>query len=178
MQNAPVQIRPATADDAHAIADLHAKSWRIAYRGILPDAYLDLDLEPDRQTDWQQRFSAPAQHQHVIVAEDRQGQLAGFACAYGAYDSDAGTLIENLHAHPDRKKSGVGKALLRELALWHLEHFRADPMHLWVVNDNTTAIAFYLHMGGVNDQSAIWDAPGGIAVPELRFTWRDPNRLV
>ena len=35
-------VRRATADDAEAIADVHIETWRVAYRGQLPDAFLEL----------------------------------------------------------------------------------------------------------------------------------------
>jgi hypothetical protein len=34
-------VRPATPDDADAIASVHVRSWQAAYRGIVPDAMLD-----------------------------------------------------------------------------------------------------------------------------------------
>lgn len=34
-------IRDANANDEAAIADLHVRSWRNAYRGIVDDAYMD-----------------------------------------------------------------------------------------------------------------------------------------
>jgi hypothetical protein len=36
-----VSFRPADASDSAAVAGLHTASWRHAYRGILPDSYLD-----------------------------------------------------------------------------------------------------------------------------------------
>jgi hypothetical protein len=33
----PISLTPASAQDAEAIARLQAQSWRITYRGMLPD---------------------------------------------------------------------------------------------------------------------------------------------
>ena len=49
----PVEIRQAHAGDAEAIAELHTLSWRGAYRGILPDSFLDLEAEAERRAAWQ-----------------------------------------------------------------------------------------------------------------------------
>ena len=173
-----VRIRTATAADASAIATLHAQSWRIAYQGILTDQYLQQELEHDRQTDWQQRFSEPVPNQYVIVAEDAQDNLLGFSCAYAKFDPEVGTLVENLHAHPACKNRGIGRAMLSHLAQWSLNQYPNDLLHLWVVTENTAAIGFYRRMGARHDLSALWDAPGGIVVPELRFTWYQPQQLV
>ena len=41
---ASVSFRAAGQDDAHAIAELHADSWRRHYRGAYSDAFLDGDV--------------------------------------------------------------------------------------------------------------------------------------
>lgn len=173
-----LHIRLAKSTDLKAIASLHATNWRLAYRGMLSDHYLDVELDHDRLTDWQQRFAEPPPQQYVVVAEDNHGELIGFACAYGQYDPDVGTLVENLHAHPAHRNTGIGKALLAHMASWSTTHFPGDAMHLWVLSANLPAIGFYQRMGAVADKSAIWDAPGGSRVPEMRFTWTRPDILV
>ena len=52
-----VQFREADAQDAAAIAQLHAESWRSAYRGILSDDYLDNQVQSERASLWQSRFA-------------------------------------------------------------------------------------------------------------------------
>jgi len=44
-------IRPATAADAPAIAHIHVASWREAYAGIVPTAYLE-GLDVDAREQW------------------------------------------------------------------------------------------------------------------------------
>jgi ribosomal protein S18 acetylase RimI-like enzyme len=171
-------IRTAHAGDLASIAGLHATNWRLAYRGILSDRYLDHELEHDRLADWQGRFAAPAPGQFVIVAEDLHGTLLGFACAYGKNDPAAGTLVENLHAHPAFRNLGIGKAMLAHLAEWSMSRYPGDALHLWVLSANLPAIGFYQRMGAINDHSEIWDAPDGSRVPELRFTWYQPAKLI
>ena len=173
-----LSIRTAQQQDAAAIAQLHAQSWRVAYKGILSEAYLNDALDQDRLADWQQRFTAPQSDQLVIVVEDEQGILRGFACAYARFDREVGTLVENLHTHPAHKNSGIGRLMLSHIAKWSLELYPDDLLHLWVVTENTPAIGFYRRMGARSDMSAIWDAPGGAQVPELRFTWYQPAQLI
>ncbi|WP_010100076.1 GNAT family N-acetyltransferase [Verminephrobacter aporrectodeae] len=173
----PANIREATPGDAVGIAALHARSWRQTYRGVLTDEYLDEKLTLDRLHDWQLRLSAPATGQYVLLLE-ADGDLVGFACAYGAYDADAGTLLENLHTHPERKRQGAGRRLLQEIARWSLEHYPEGPLHLWVVASNPSAIGFYRHMRAVEDAQAVWNAPDGSRVPELRYIWRNPSLLL
>ena len=49
-----MEIRKATIDDVKAISRIHALSWKSAYKGIVPQAYLD-ELKEDF---WVQAFEA------------------------------------------------------------------------------------------------------------------------
>jgi hypothetical protein len=41
-----MKIRPAISDDALPLARLHVAAWRAAYRGLVPDEFLDgLDVD-------------------------------------------------------------------------------------------------------------------------------------
>ena len=51
-----VLIRPAKSDDALEVARVHVRSWQAAYRGLLPDDYLD-DLRAEERA---QRYNFPA----------------------------------------------------------------------------------------------------------------------
>jgi hypothetical protein len=97
-----MQIREANLSDLEAIANLHARSWRIAYRGILSDAYLDGDLVAERRAVWQERFSKPAPNQTIVVAEI-DGGMVGLACAYGDHDELWAPCWKTCTWHPGTK---------------------------------------------------------------------------
>ena len=54
-----MEYRHATAQDASAIATLHAESWRQNYRGAFSDAFLDGDVHTERLTVWTKRLRTP-----------------------------------------------------------------------------------------------------------------------
>jgi hypothetical protein len=96
-----VKLRALAPDDAPAVAALHATSWRSAYRGIVPDAFLDHDVVADRQAVWAARLQTDPSPQalgHVIEDADT-GELIGFAYALRGHDPVWGTLVDNLHVH-------------------------------------------------------------------------------
>ena len=64
-----IAYRPATPQDADAIARLHADSWRRSYRGAYADSYLDGDLLGDRRVVWAARLATDADDRRTIVAE-------------------------------------------------------------------------------------------------------------
>jgi GNAT superfamily N-acetyltransferase len=165
-----MNVRPAQARDAERIARLHAISWRSAYRGMLSDVYLDGDIVADREALWSERLATPAANQYVAVAE-AHNELVGFACAFGAHETPWGTLLENLHVAPMLKRSGIGSRLLQDVARWTRHHHPEVGMHLWVLQANTAAQAFYRTTGAQEVGQACWSAPDGSEIPQLRYAW-------
>src|SRR5439155_542896 len=82
------------------------------YRGQHADAFLDGPVYDDRATIWRERLTSPTPNQHTIVAEDND-TLLGFACALADNDPRWGTLLDNIHVDPMRKRSGIGTQLIR-----------------------------------------------------------------
>jgi hypothetical protein len=49
---AAVNIRQAILSDARAVAEVHVQSWRSAYRGLVPDEYLQARSVDQREAVW------------------------------------------------------------------------------------------------------------------------------
>ena len=172
-----MNIRQATRQDAEFIARLHAESWRIAYRRILSDEFLDKQVAQDRQDVWRQRFTAPKDNQMVLVAEANR-ELCGFVCAYGREDAQWGTFIDNLHVRPECRRQGIGRRLMREIARWSRWHYPDAGLYLSVVEANLPARRFYEALGAMNQESWLWEPPSGGKVTALRYVWRDLDALL
>jgi GNAT superfamily N-acetyltransferase len=168
-----MNLRAATAEDIHAIARLHAESWRTAYRGQYRDAYLDGPVFGDRLRVWRERLTAPSPNQHVIVADDGAA-IAGFACAFGDDDPAWGTLLDNIHVDPTRKRSGIGTLLLCETARWAEREHPRIGFYLWVLEANAAARSFYERHGARNAGRQLSTAPGGGSISGLRYVWAKP----
>ncbi len=173
----PVQIRPATADDADAIAELHAASWRRTYGDVLNASYLEIAALADRRAVWAQRFAEPKAKQCVLVAEDENG-IAGFACAYAGAHEQWGSYLDNLHVRESVQGQGIGEVLLRRMARWCAQQAPGQGLHLLVNQDNLRAQHFYRRLGAHNAQSGVWNAPDGSAVPTFWFVWDSVEELV
>jgi GNAT superfamily N-acetyltransferase len=140
--------RPATIDDAAAIADLHARSWRATYRGAYSDAYLDGPVAEERLATWTARLEDPLPNQFVVVAED-DGAVVGFACAYGAEDEQLGSFLDNIHTDPARHNQGIGTGLFSAIVDWCRTHHAVHGLHLKVLDRNHNARRFYERRGGI-----------------------------
>jgi len=173
-----MNVRLATAEDAAAIAALHAESWRSAYRGILRDDFLDGAIDDDRRALWDKRLSptAPDSRPFVALAE-LDGVALAFVCVLLDVDPMRGALLNNLHVAPASKGRGLGRRLMAEAAIWIRQQRPHSGMHLWVFEQNLPARAFYERLGGVMDERSVHVAPDGSHVQAVRYCWEDPGRL-
>lgn len=169
--------RLAQPADADRIADLHARSWQTAYRGILSDTYLDYEAPAERRAVWQNRFADPASNQRVLLAEEA-GTLVGFIALFLDDHSELGTLVDNLHADPAHKGRGIGSGLLREAVWLILPEATAPGFYLAVFEQNQPAIQFYERLGGVCVAAVTHGVPGGQQHPARYYAWPNTSRFV
>ena len=172
------RLRLAVRDDAGSIAALHVASWRSAYRGIFSDRYLDGPVEAERQALWQARMRDPRPGQIVVLAEDLDGSLMGFACGFIDADPEWGSFVDNLHVRPDRKGGGVGRALMRDLGRRIAATAPEHPVHLFCLADNPAARGFYESLGGQVVERTLSVEADGSACADLRIVWASPAKLL
>jgi GNAT superfamily N-acetyltransferase len=170
-------ILPADVDDAAAIAAIHAASWRSAYRGFLPDAFLDGPVLDDRLRMWTARMRAPAPDRRCVLKATVDGALAGFACVLLDAEPEWGALLDNLHVRPDMKGQGVGSLLFAGAREWVSAIAPGESMHLTVIEGNLPARRFYERQGGrVVERTTVHHA-GDIYLPVLRYVWPSLRQL-
>jgi GNAT superfamily N-acetyltransferase len=165
-------IRVAEPADADLIAQLHARSWHTAYRGILSDDFLDGPLLADRRALWRARFAELDRTDQMVLVDEQGGKIQGFACAFLDADPDWGTLLDNLHVVPECKGKGLGRELMAEVASRLLE-LKRTRLHLWAFEQNHAARRFYERLGGVITTSHAESAPDGREVNAVRYCWSD-----
>jgi GNAT superfamily N-acetyltransferase len=171
-------IRPALPSDAPAIAALHAESWRVTYRGILRDDFLDGPVFQDRRVVWETRLSeVPAPDTRLVSVIEHGGTVHAFIGVFLDVDPQWGALVDNLHVVPERKGHGLGRRLMAEAAAWVLQRRPASRLHLWVLEMNVEACGFYEHLGGTVTERRIHEAPDRSQVPAARYGWTDLQTL-
>ena len=69
-------FRNVHSDDARGIAEVHVRSWQAAYRGQVPDSYLEGLSVEKRELAWIEILKD--QMGGVLVAED-EARIVGFA---------------------------------------------------------------------------------------------------
>ena len=165
-----VTIRPASVDDADAVGEVHVRAWQSAYRGVMPDDYLDGLRAQDHATRWREHLMAPSSDTHLLVVVDDH-RVVGFASLGPARGRDVPCDIGQLYAinlDPDVWGRGLGRALLsgvteRLRALGYVEAV------LWVVPDNQRARRLYESEGWSDDNLRRDDEVFGVVVPQMRY---------
>ena len=144
-------IRKATTQDAAGIAFVHVRSWQVAYRGHMPDEFLDgLDVGK-RANMWRELTQNP--DKIVFVAEDDESNIVGFSALGTSRDADTNpntTEIGAIYVHPEKWKNGIGRALL-SASLDQLRECGFGEVTLWVLEANQRARAFYESFGFIRD---------------------------
>jgi len=143
-------IRAAQPDDALPVAEVHVRSWQAAYKGLLPDGYLDsLDIR-QRAARYDFANSDLAKPKTFLALVN--DVVAGFATISPATDSDQVECgeLSALYVHPDHWHRGVGARLLA-----HAEQQLAARGYqravLWVLQGNNRAEQFYRAQGWTID---------------------------
>jgi ribosomal protein S18 acetylase RimI-like enzyme len=161
-------VRAAEPEDAMAVAWVHVRSWQAAYRGLIPDEYLDGLRSEDRAQRYD--FGDPdPQKPKTFVAVDG-AEVWGFATISPSRDADLpghGELC-GLYADPACWGRGVGLTLMREARERLRERGFAGAL-LWVLDGNVRAERFYERDGWRADgQRRIADV-WGMELPEVRM---------
>ena len=164
-----VDIRPARPDDATAIGVAHVRAWQAAYRGVMPDEYLDSLSTDERAAMWRDRIER-VDLPPLLVAETGEG-VVGFA-AYGREQpSPEARGTGQLHAvnlDPLHWGKGIGRALVRQ-AMDALRSLGYREAILWVVPQNVRARSLYESEGWRADGAVMDGEVLGVTVPEMRY---------
>jgi ribosomal protein S18 acetylase RimI-like enzyme len=163
------KLRPATADDAQAIAQVHVTSWQHTYAALLPQTVLANLSVAQRQVQWLQWLTDP-QPDHVLWVAEQEDQIGAFVCA-GPERTQHPTLHGEIYAIyllPAWQRQGIGRALW-QAACAQLQAAGLSGIRVWVWRDNP-AVAFYVAQGGLLE-AVRTVAIYGVEVPEISYAW-------
>jgi GNAT superfamily N-acetyltransferase len=169
-----IHIRTARRTDAAGIAQVHATTWKEAYRGLLDSAFLDNLGERRLTARWRTHLDRREQDldEEVLVAFNGR-DMVGFAAAstsreaFAPWDAEI-TMVYVLKEH---RGQGIGRGLMKATA----DHCIRRGMFsggLWVLRDNGAARDFYEALGG-EPTGRKADSVGGQIVQLAGYWWRD-----
>jgi len=164
-------VRPPRLTDAERIADLHVRSWQVAYRGLFPDGYLDgLSFEMASRTEqWRLRIAQP---EAVTLVAEIDGVVAGWATFGPNRDEDVSDKtvgeIWGIYVDPEQWRRRAGTALMAR-GLEEMVAAGYAEATLWVLEGNRRARRFYERFGWRPDGATEWFEREGSRVIEIRY---------
>lgn len=166
-------VRPATPDDAAGIAGVHVRAWKVGYRGLLPDGYLD-GLRPEDRIAHYTLGSTNPDHPSTLVA-DVDGVIRGFVTTGPCRDPEGiecGEVLA-LHVDPGSWGLGIGRRLISEARAALSQRGCAEAV-LWVLAGNARAGRFYEADGWRPDDRRRSHETWGMVIGESRYRRRLP----
>jgi GNAT superfamily N-acetyltransferase len=164
-------VRPARLGDEQAIAEVHVRTWQAAYRGQVPDEFLDeLPIAP-RIALWRSVIVdlQPPVSQAFVLEEDQR--VVGFAHVIPSRDKDAGDDVGELTAiyvDPKRWRAGGGRLLL-DHAMAGLSTAGFSVATLWVLRTNEGPRRFYETLGWALDGATKDEQREDFTLHEVRY---------
>lgn len=167
----PVEVRIATVDDAAAVAAVHVGSWQTAYRGLLPDAYLDA-LSAERRREVWSRILAETDLPRTGTFVLQEGHdVIGFVHVAPTRDDDlpaSAGEVTGIYISPSAWGLGGGR-LLMEAATASLKRAGFATAALWVLEGNVAGRRFYERQGWKADGARKVDDRGDVVLLEVRY---------
>jgi ribosomal protein S18 acetylase RimI-like enzyme len=165
-------IVPAGPGDAAALADVHVRSWRETYEGLLPAVYLDRMSVQTHARRWRHHLTHAAAGEVVLAVEGPRG-LIGY-CTGALHPLEGarrqGEII-TLYLLNSAQGLGLGRRLM-EMTARALQAQGASSLIIWALSGNDRAGRFYEHMGGgVAAQRDVKGWGGGLK--ETAYYWSD-----
>lgn len=140
-----IKIRKAKVDDAQKIAQINVTVWKVAYKGLLPDDFLEnRNISEERVQSVADRIKAP---DSIYFVAEYEGKTVGFC--NGGLPRDEGYPfkyeIRALYVLPEYQHKGIGKALVNEFE----KAVCKQDFYLYTLKQNINAHKFYEKIGGI-----------------------------
>lgn len=167
-----VEVRAATVDDAVAVAAVHVLSWQSAYRGLLPDAYLD-GLSVERRSEvWSRILSETDLPRTGAFVLQENLDVIGFVHVAPTRDDDLPAStgeVTGIYITPSAWGLGGGRQLIAT-AKASLKAAGFATAALWVLEANLAARGFYERQGWELDGARKVDDRGDFEFLEIRYS--------
>lgn len=162
-----IKIRYANINDAKILGEIHAKSWQVAYKGIVPEEIL-ANITPERREKYFEKALTEGWEEDALIYKDNDA--AGLICIGKCRDEDKSQEygeVWGIYLSPEYWNDGLG----RELMNWGLKELKVrgfKKVTLWVLEENQRARRFYELMGFKHDET-VKEITIGKSLREYRY---------
>ncbi|MDN3362790.1 GNAT family N-acetyltransferase [Priestia megaterium] len=137
-----MKIIKATSSHIPSVARLYVDSWRITYKGLVPDAYLNSLSYKQSAEKWSFFLIEPSHF--ILLAIDEREKIVGFSAGKPHL---SGAEIYALYVCKEVQNQGVGHLLFfHSVKEFTDQHYTS--MIIWAMKKNKKAVQFYKKLGG------------------------------
>ena len=150
-------------DNLLEISDIYEKSWKYAYRNIIPKDYLD-SIPAGR---WVNKISNTGMNNLVLIEKGTIIGTASFCKSRWENYSDYGEIV-SIYFLPEYIGKGYGRFLLHK-CMAELKISGFNNVLLWVLEENHSARNFYEKEGFTCSKVLLNDNIGGKDLREVMY---------
>jgi len=160
-------IKFADINDCTELGTIHCESWKVAYKGIVPDSILENMSIVNSTKKFIDSISF-GKEKNVIITKDNR--VIGFMCLGKCRDTDLDDTfgeIWGIYLLPSYWREGAGT----ELVNWGISYLKSmgyRKISLWVLEENKNARMFYEKFGFYHD-GTIKELNFGKVLNEYRY---------
>lgn len=159
------EIRYMTKEDNRlAVSKVYEESWKYAYKGIVPQDYLD--SIPKGQ--WASNIEQADRKNLVLVQSGIIIGTSSFGKSRMAEMNGFGEII-SLYFLPEYMGKGYGRLLLQAVVS-ELKKMGFDKVYLWVLEKNRNARRFYEKCSFVQTERCLFSDIGGKELKEVQYS--------
>lgn len=140
-------VRPASARDAKAIAEIHVATWQAAYQDLMPEDYLKTMTVEKRQAYWREAIEYSEPQLLVATDADKVVGFVGFDRSRDAGTKSSVGEIWALYVAPAHWGKGAG-VVLWDGAREGLKEEGCTQVTAWALLRNERALRFFEHAAG------------------------------
>lgn len=152
-------------DDIREISNVYEKSWRYAYKNIIPQSYFDSIPHGA----WADNMNQNGRKNIVMTENDVIIGTSSFCSSRWTHYNDYGEIV-SIYLLPEYIGKGYGRDLLAR-AIKELKIMGFDKVLLWVLEDNVRARNFYEKNGFIFRGEYKTDNIGGRQLRELMYVY-------
>lgn len=167
-----MKLRKALVSDAKEIATIQIQTWKKAYSGLMPDAFLkQYHVTEEIICHWQELIAES--EEFFWVAENSDGRIVGYLQAGpGRFDHVPYAVeIYSFYILPEFQNQGLGKKLFK--TFWEKQENLS--CFACAVKGNFSAKNFYQRVGGIlQSEYEFVSSTNNFPVTEEVYVWGKP----
>ena len=178
-----MKYREAQISDIPQIAKVSIDTWRITYRSLISEDYLQNLSYEDKVERWREIYEKKNDKKIIYVAETNYGEIVAFVLASLEKSNPLVGLIQPekflgelmaIYVLKDYQRKHIGTNLLKLVVSYLLSH-KIESMIVWVLKDNP-ACKFYEELGGICVAEQAIEI-GREKYIEIAYGWEDIKKI-